>query len=60
MEKIVLVFTIVTLILISIQVILNIIADIMREKYFRKLRSEELYGKRKIIKKNKRTNGTDD
>lgn len=59
MEKIVLVGIIVTLILISIQVIINIIADIMREIYFRKLRSE-LDGKRKINKKIKRTSGTDD
>ena len=47
MEKIVLVCILVTLILISIQVIINIIIDIMREKYFRKLRSEELIWKKK-------------
>lgn len=47
MEKIILVCTLVTLILISIQVIINIITDIMREKYFRKVWGKDLIWKKK-------------
>ena len=47
MENIFLILAMITFILLSIQIIINIINDIMREKYFMKLRSEDLSGKRK-------------